>query len=612
MEWLFIVTKPSFINILALPKKIEILLFFGSCSAIACSLLLLPFLILTLFPWFNKYKYWLVLLGGLLPALILASLLLLMIDNFTYTIFKFGIVSTKGVSKTFYTLLFIILTIFCYRKIVQTVNEFGRKWVSGFIQKRLSYLFIGLILVSFAFPMINNDVVTSKGDITNNIKLKNLPNILLITMDGLDASHLSTYGYQRETDPRIRQLASSSLVAENNFPNSSVTASSIVSIYTGKYASYSRFFYPPNILRGVNAYQHFPGILRSLGYYTVQITTPYYVDAVTFNLLDGFDISNGLKISTSRVLSTINKYISTDFAYFSYELGNRIVDRLLHIFFIKDMKNSIETVTNPEIFNDPEKVKEIINLFNSSQQPLFIHVHLMGTHGDKFLPTNQVFSKGQSIDSQGSFNQDFYDDSILDADQEIGQIVDNLESKNLFDKTILIIGTDHGQQWTETHRIPLIIRFPNGEHAGTIKKEVQNLDIAPTIFEYLGLSKPDWMSGQSLLHLNPTPQPIISLSPAPTKRGDEGWVLDQSKIKPPFYDLGVINVVYCQKWYKLNLLDRTWQTGEVIGDTFSCPGQSSASEKYILSVMETHLKKAGYDVSSLTNFNPDLSRVDSK
>ena len=247
----------------------------------------------------------------------------------------------------------------------------------------------------------------------------------MITSDGLDASHLSSYGYKRDTDPRIRQLSSSSLVADNAFPNSNVTASSIVSIYTGKYPSQSRFFYPPNILRDANAYEHLPGILRSLGYYTVQITHPYYVDAVTFNLLDGFEVSNGQKVSTSKVLSAITTYVTNDFAYFLYEIGNRIVDRLKHIFYIKEMVRQVETVTNPEAFNDQEKVDEVIKLIRNSQQPLFVHIHLMGTHGDKFMPQEQVFSKGQALASQGSFNQDFYDDSIVEFDQEIGKIQDD-------------------------------------------------------------------------------------------------------------------------------------------------------------------------------------------
>ena len=88
---------------------------------------------------------------------------------------------------------------------------------------------------------------------------------------------------------------------------------------------------------------------------------------------------------------------------------------------------------------------------------------------------------------------------LLDFDKNVGEIITELEKAGNLDNTILIIYTDHAQRWKTTERIPLSIRFPHSEFAGKITSNVQNLDIAPTMLDYMGLPVPTYMDGQSLL-----------------------------------------------------------------------------------------------------------------
>ncbi len=62
-----------------------------------------------------------------------------------------------------------------------------------------------------------------------------------------------------------------------------------------------------------------------------------------------------------------------------------------------------------------------------------------------------------------------------------------------------MVYTDHGYANISHVRIPLMFRFPNGEYGGQIANNTQNLDIAPTLFAYIGIQPPVWMNGQSLL-----------------------------------------------------------------------------------------------------------------
>jgi hypothetical protein len=138
-------------------------------------------------------------------------------------------------------------------------------------------------------------------------------------------------------------------------------------------------------LRDDDAYQHLPGILWAQGYYTVQMTIPHYGDAYTLNLLNGFDKANGREMAVSSVLMSISGYMPTDFSYFLYEIGNRLIDRLRHIFFIKTMTNPMDLVMNaPDEIVDQTKIDDTIKLIRKSNKPLFNSYTLMGTNGENF------------------------------------------------------------------------------------------------------------------------------------------------------------------------------------------------------------------------------------
>jgi hypothetical protein len=207
----------------------------------------------------------------------------------------------------------------------------------------------------------------------------------------VEASHMSVYGYVRETTPYLKELAESALVAENAFSNFHHTTGSIFSIYTGKYPAKTRLFFSPNILEGVDAHEHLPGILRSLGYRTVQITIPLFLDANKFNLLGAFDEIQMNSTIHSKYLNTIRKAMPTDKALFIDETTNRIFDRLCHIFFIQKMINSYININKMNVLRvDMERWMYLKQEIKKTQQPLFVHIHLMCTHGHIFNPGDQI------------------------------------------------------------------------------------------------------------------------------------------------------------------------------------------------------------------------------
>lgn len=607
MEWLFQVTRVSFMSMVSFFRQIEILLVTGSLLACGCTLLLAVLAGLGALPWLRERRNSLVGLGGLLPAGILAALSLLMLDNFTYTVLKFGIVSTAGVTRGLYAAGFIAVVVLWYRYILRKIAELSQGQPSQRLQKRVACGLLAVMVIFSSLVLFDPDQADLTAG-TGSQKAQKRPNIIFITSDGLDATHLSAYGYERETTPFIDQLLSTSLVAENNFPNVGRTAGSIMSIYTGKLASVTRVLSPTTVLRGVDAYQHLPGLLRLQGYFTNQIAYPYFVDAYRLNMINAFDVANGQTASVSIYFKKISQYVPYDYAYFLYDTANRLMDRLRHIFFQKTMVNYFEQLTQDEkSINDRQKVDEIIEITRTIKQPIFIHAHLMATHGDLFFPKNQVFSKGKSIGKDNPWDPDSYDDIILEFDGHIARVVDWLKRHDLYDNTILIIGSDHGQQFYSTKRIPLIIHFPNDEYAGRIQVNTQNIDIAPTILDYLGLDIPKYMQGQSLLRLVNVQRPILAYNSAMDNDVELSSSQSVQALGRSFYPFRFASIVHCQRWYRLDMITRQWTSGDVEGHTAPCPVEDLLADEQAFNLIIEDLEINDYNTDSLKNPPPDFS-----
>lgn len=606
MEWIFFITKPSFMSGMSTWLQINVLF----VSALGMSVL--PLLIVILLwalergirnPPFIQY---LTLLGLLIPSLIISTMVLLLVDNFTYTVFKFGVVSTERISRAAYGFLFILLTVLIYVQIKQyVVSRSVKKYP---VKRSQKIVFSGLLALSAIFSIVS--MMNSPANflaVTQVSPTDSLPNIILLGSDGLDATHLSAYGYERDTTPHMNARLQDALMAENAFPNGGTTAGSVASILTGKLPIETRVIYPPDILQGADSYQHLPGILKRLGYQAVDLSVPYFGDALTLNMQGGFDFANQRSGEDHPVVKVTRLLGGGDSAYFVGTMIQRVSDRLLHIFFIQPMINPIEKVIEPASREDEQKrFNELVSTLKQAQAPVFVHVHMLGTHGPRFEIREQVFSVGQIQDADWMIN--FYDDSILNFDRYVGELFNYLADSGTLKNTIVIIYSDHGRMWTVHDRMPLLFWFPDGKHAGRISDNVQNIDIAPTILDYLDIPIPKWMAGQSLIDDDfIAPGYIFSSSVDSSlievsKNGI--WVTDAARKAPPFYQVGYVGLVACDQWFELYVKTPGMFHGKVNGHSGSCASSKPLSPEEAERILLEHLSRSGFDISSFPDSIP--------
>lgn len=567
-EWLFLITMPSFFSSYSVSSNISTLLISGGVLAVVAAI---PILFLAaidiIFATIKPTKIFIWAASGL-PAVILAVLIMLLVDNFTYTVFKFGIVSTVGWERGIYACAFIFLFFYVTSKIAAFVN---RPWNKSSAFRLMGALALGLIVFSLILAGVNFNYqpLQSMAAVKSS---KGLPNIIVIGSDGVNAANMSVYGYQRNTTPFLSQMSPSMLMAEDAFPNAAHTSLSVITILAGRL--------PPEtgILSGEEAYQHLPGILRMAGYYNVEFGVPNYLDAYDMNFQNGFDVVNGRSVYDSPVFRFGQRLGYGESTYFLSVVFGRVSDRLLHIFYIRKMVNVYQLVngSNTQVgLNDQEKIDQLIKLFSTTHQPLFVHMHLMTTHGPVFYPSHSVYSKGEK--QTVSWMTDFYDDAVLDFDSYLKQLFDALKLSGKLDNTLIVIYTDHNMNYQSDQRIPLMIYFPGGAHSGVLKNNAQNMDIAPTILDYLGIAQPEWMVGQSLLRGEPPAHRLILSG------------TDKQNIR----------IVDCQRWYRIDGLSGMWFTGNITGSSGLCPESDISSAKDLPTEIVQYLSGLGVKVQDI-------------
>ena len=296
------------------------------------------------------------------------------------------------------------------------------------------------------------------------------PNVLIFLVDTLRPDRLSTYGYDRVTSPRIDAFAKNAIRYTHAVAQSTWTRPSVASIMTSTYPGSHGAEDRPDIMR--SGMPSLAETLRINGYTTIGIVTNLNV-YTRFGFGFGFD-----------------RYVNLD--------GTDDVDRDRKA--VELARSALEDVEG---------------------RPWMMYLHLLAPH-DPYKPPspfdqqfppqldglNEQARKLESIRSR-------YDGEVAFADSLFGQLVDDLVRRDMFDNTIVVFTSDHGEQFLEHGTlghgftlfdeellVPLIVKPPNFDGGPNIVDPVVELvDIAPTILDYAGIEPNARFQGISLANM---------------------------------------------------------------------------------------------------------------
>lgn len=307
------------------------------------------------------------------------------------------------------------------------------------------------------------------------------PNVILITLDTLRADHLGLYGYERDTSPHLDALAKESVVFDHAVAQASWTRPSHRSLFTSRLPS------------RVGAAPRLPSLFKDAGYETAAFTGGVNMSA-KFGFGDGFttyeESLRGWTQSFPRVEAWLRSRTSAPFFLFvqTYDI---------HLPYSPPAPDRDRYFPEYDGKITGAKTSELLKKMR------------------RRAPYRDFRGDIELSDDDRKKIVALYDGGIRFADRWLGELVSLLKELGLWDDSMLVVLSDHGEEfwdhgkvlhgftlYEEMLHVPLLIRLPGGEHAGArIAPTVRLLDVAPTIAEVCGLAPPDTFQGTSLLPL---------------------------------------------------------------------------------------------------------------
>ena len=283
--------------------------------------------------------------------------------------------------------------------------------------------------------------------------------IILISIDTLRADHLPAYGYKQVTTPAIDALAADGVVFERAYAHAPQTLPSHAAMLSG------RLPFDTDV-------RDEPGAVVKPG------------ERLLPQMLGERGFATGGVVS-ARLLRK-ESGISQGFDFFDSEFPMPSPDAL------------------PEQVRRDGAASELIaeHWLDQQRSRVFLFLHLYEPHAP-YTPPRQY----------ASFTP--YDSEIAYADEIVGRLVQHLKTRQLYDRSTIMLTSDHGEGlgdhgerehgvflYDETIHVPLIVKQAGNERAGRrVADVVQHVDLVPTVLDLAKAPIPGNLRGRSLTPL---------------------------------------------------------------------------------------------------------------
>ena len=288
--------------------------------------------------------------------------------------------------------------------------------------------------------------------------------VILISIDTLRADHLSVYGYKRLRTPHLDAFVKGGTLFRRAEAQIPLTLPSHTSFFTSTYPFENHV--EENGQRVPAGVVTLASVLRAHGYATAAFIGSDFLDS-RFGLDAGFDVYDSpFEIEAGRSQSPAPAALRRD--------GSLVV----------------------------RAAREYLDAHRG--QRVFVFVHLYDLHTPYSSWTQAARAAGVSP----------YDGALAYVDKVIGGLQQALTSGGWWDKSLVVLLSDHGEGLGE-HRekdhgyfiyestlwVPLIAHWPVGtpSYPAAARGPVGLIDVAPTLLSFLHLPVPPEFHGQSLL-----------------------------------------------------------------------------------------------------------------
>ena len=334
------------------------------------------------------------------------------------------------------------------------------------------------------------------------------PNIILVVADTLRAD-AAQWSAEQGGRSGMAQLRADGVVFDRTYSQASWTRPSIATILTAQYPSvhgtiHKMDFLPESALTLAEA-------LKARGYWTAAFTTNINV-APIFNFQQGFDEFH---------------YLEPSFYFGASDSATKLA-------IYKGLRAAREKVSSKmwvqNFYQDAKVVDENVQgwLGSHPPEPFFLFIHYMDPHDPYFeIPYNgngvARVSTPEPAPERVAELHDLYRTDVRYLDGYLQLLVDQLRQSGLYDRSIVALTADHGEEfrehggwwhgtslYEEQVHVPLIIKRANEPSPGHHRADVaRSVDIGPTLMASAGLPVPEPFQGIDLFQ-GTVSEPILA------------------------------------------------------------------------------------------------------
>ena len=271
------------------------------------------------------------------------------------------------------------------------------------------------------------------------------PNVFLFVIDSMRPDYLGAYNPRVDYTPNLDAFARDSVVLHNVYSQYAGTSLSEPTIWSGAVLLHSHYLQPFSRLNSLDRMLH----------------------------TDGYR----MLVSVDEVLSAI---LPPD-------------DNIVRLDTDKKLWNSIE------LGSTLRQAEAVLDSQQNSQQPIFLYaqpknVHQFA-HNDVPSPTSQHWPNRPGLNTRITYEVHWVDSCL-------GQFFDYLKQRGMYDNSIIIVTSDHGDAtgefgrmshsnaiWPEVMKVPLIIHLPPSLRQRVVYDDTRLAtltDVTPTLLYLLG------------------------------------------------------------------------------------------------------------------------------
>jgi len=322
------------------------------------------------------------------------------------------------------------------------------------------------------------------------------PHVVIWMVDTLRADHLGAYGYERDTSPSIDAVAAEGVVFEQMHAHANWTQPSVASIITGTH---------PPVFRG-DFTSALPGdALTAAEWYSAH---GYATAGFTVTVAVGED--------------------------FGFQQGYDVYEELDEHLTISERKKRLGEAFDADVLVD--RGLAWLDGRGDDERPFLLYLHSVDPHSPYqahegyrgwWDPEEEARRRAARLASgEPTFGDDSirdpaerrsildrYDGEIVFNDAHFGRLVEGLERRGLAERTLVVVVSDHGEEFWERntyghgHRnvhaelthIPFILRGPGLPAGVRVPGLARAVDILPTLVELCGLPPVPGVEGVSLV-----------------------------------------------------------------------------------------------------------------